>query len=511
MVYFRFQRAKVIIGLLICFICPVSMISKAAPSFIYGSYTGTGAAKTISGMPFQPEAIIIKASTALSSHFKISTMAANASKSWTSTGALVTDGITAINSDGFTLGTNADVNTNGTTYYYVALDASTSVKVGTYTGNGGAGPVNISSGFSAMGKFNLIIPASTTSGVLQYTYDGTNEGHYICETGGNNLTGGSPSANGFDVYNARKDNLNTVVYHYISFMDVAGKSKISTYTTNGADNRNITGVGFQPNFILIFKPGVPDIHMRTSINSADDAQYFEANANAANLIQSFAADGFQLGSGTANSPYLGINFPATYMAMGGGAGSGLPIELLHFDASCTTDRKSVNLKWATATEINNDYFTIERSADGINFDPIAIIKGAGNSNKILDYQWTDNDMLSGKVNYYRLKQTDYDGKSETFKPIPVRCNGSPLVFELNLVQNPLLEKFLMYDLNIDQDGLVQMEIVDVLGNLIKTEPFYHRRGIDRYHLNVSELPQGIYWLRATSNSRQQIVKFMRTR
>jgi hypothetical protein len=179
MVYLNFSCIRSVI-LLICAL-GTTTISKAAISCIYGSYTGTGAAKTISGMPFQPEAIIIKASTALSSHFKISTMAANASKSWNSTGALVTNGITAINSDGFTLGTNADVNTNGTTYYYIALDASTSVKVGTYTGNGGAGPVNISSGFSAQGKFNLIIAASTTGGVLQYTSDGTDNGYYMAK------------------------------------------------------------------------------------------------------------------------------------------------------------------------------------------------------------------------------------------------------------------------------------------------------------------------------------------
>ncbi|MBK6500462.1 MAG: hypothetical protein IPG00_20870 [Saprospiraceae bacterium] len=67
------------------------------------------------------------------------------------------------------------------------------------------------------------------------------------------------------------------------------------------------------------------------------------------------------------------------------------------------------LNWLTSSETNNDYFTIERSTDGQNFDPLEEIKGAGNSSEEISYEWIDQKLLPGN-NYYRLKQTDYDGK-----------------------------------------------------------------------------------------------------
>lgn len=94
----------------------------------------------------------------------------------------------------------------------------------------------------------------------------------------------------------------------------------------------------------------------------------------------------------------------------------LPIDLIYFRAQ--NEDKSVDLFWETATETNNDFFTIERSLDGINFESIANIKGAENSSIALTYQFTDTNPLSG-TSYYRLKQTDYDGQSESFNSVAV--------------------------------------------------------------------------------------------
>jgi hypothetical protein len=87
-------------------------------------------------------------------------------------------------------------------------------------------------------------------------------------------------------------------------------------------------------------------------------------------------------------------------------GSGLPIELLSFEAN----RKNENVKvdWVTASETNNDYFTLERSENGYEFEPISILDGAGTSNVPLSYSQIDYNVSSSGL-YYRLKQTDYDG------------------------------------------------------------------------------------------------------
>ena len=100
----------------------------------------------------------------------------------------------------------------------------------------------------------------------------------------------------------------------------------------------------------------------------------------------------------------------------GGAGDqavALPIELLSFDAKRYQGNVKVN--WKTASEINNDFFTIERSIDGENFDRISEVDGAGNSTHIISYFMIDTDYKNG-INYYRLKQTDYNG-SETLSEI----------------------------------------------------------------------------------------------
>ena len=92
----------------------------------------------------------------------------------------------------------------------------------------------------------------------------------------------------------------------------------------------------------------------------------------------------------------------------GGGSTPLPVELLYFDASADN---SVLLSWATATEINNDYFSIERSEDGVNFYEIGKVNGNGDSNKEITYEFTDKFVLA-PVEYYRLKQVDFDGQFE---------------------------------------------------------------------------------------------------
>ena len=89
----------------------------------------------------------------------------------------------------------------------------------------------------------------------------------------------------------------------------------------------------------------------------------------------------------------------------------LPIKLASFEAAKKS--KSVLINWTTASEINNDYFTIERSSNGTDFYSIKTIKGAGNSTQALNYSFEDVFPVMGD-NYYRLRQTDYDGTTEVF-------------------------------------------------------------------------------------------------
>lgn len=86
----------------------------------------------------------------------------------------------------------------------------------------------------------------------------------------------------------------------------------------------------------------------------------------------------------------------------------LPIELKSFN--CTNKKTGIELNWITSTERNNDYFAIERSSDGKNFEEIAQMNGAGNSTSEKQYQYLDKTPLNG-TSYYRLKQVDYNSES----------------------------------------------------------------------------------------------------
>ncbi|MBR5958024.1 MAG: T9SS type A sorting domain-containing protein [Salinivirgaceae bacterium] len=86
----------------------------------------------------------------------------------------------------------------------------------------------------------------------------------------------------------------------------------------------------------------------------------------------------------------------------------MPIELVYFEAYHSADQ--VYFKWQTASELNNDYFTIECSTDAEDFEPLATVQGSGTTNYTVDYDYQYRLNYVGTM-YYRLKQTDYDGSS----------------------------------------------------------------------------------------------------
>ncbi len=105
----------------------------------------------------------------------------------------------------------------------------------------------------------------------------------------------------------------------------------------------------------------------------------------------------------------------------GRSGFPLPVELVNFSAFC--DKNKITFDWATAAEINNDYFTLENSSDLLTFIPIKTIEGAGNSNEIKYYSVNDFNN-NDDVTYYRLKQTDFDGNFKYSEILSVTCKDN---------------------------------------------------------------------------------------
>ena len=91
----------------------------------------------------------------------------------------------------------------------------------------------------------------------------------------------------------------------------------------------------------------------------------------------------------------------------GVCGAALPVELLSFNG--LFNKTYNHLFWKTSSEVNNDFFTIERSDNGINWDFVNNVDGSGNSNTIKEYETKDYKFKENSINYYRLRQTDYNG------------------------------------------------------------------------------------------------------
>jgi hypothetical protein len=184
----------------------------------------------------------------------------------------------------------------------------------------------------------------------------------------------------------------------------------------------------------------------------------------------------------------------------------LPIELVDFNAKCKTEK--VDITWQTSSELNNDFFTIEKSINGVDFSILATINGAGNSNQLLNYKWTDNTP-SNNENYYRLKQTDYDGKFEYSNIIQVDCNNAnENQLEVSIYPNPALNEI---NINAQVKGTVQIEIYSSLGILVsKIEMDGESSNQSQFFkINVEALNKGIYYLRISDQNSSFTSKFVK--
>ncbi|MES2762655.1 MAG: T9SS type A sorting domain-containing protein [Bacteroidota bacterium] len=180
----------------------------------------------------------------------------------------------------------------------------------------------------------------------------------------------------------------------------------------------------------------------------------------------------------------------------------LPIELVYFKGVC--DQNNVLLEWGTASENGNDYFSIERSSDAVNWELIQIIKGAGNSNTLNNYSFSD-PIVSTQISYYRLKETDYDLTYKYFDMIDVApCKTKPESDALIIYPNPS-EGIIYLSFEGDVNSLQSIEVVNMLGNIV----YYSTNFTDR--LDLSEYTAGVYFVCLKSNEKSIIEKVIITK
>ncbi|MBL0065748.1 MAG: T9SS type A sorting domain-containing protein [Bacteroidetes bacterium] len=162
----------------------------------------------------------------------------------------------------------------------------------------------------------------------------------------------------------------------------------------------------------------------------------------------------------------------------------LPVELLSFTG--TVDDNRILLRWNTASEINNDYFVIEKSLNGIEFEKIAEIEGAGNSTSLIDYSFIDQHPFSG-INYFRLKQTDFDGAFQYSDIIAVKYNDEyPDEVKLSIQSDAIF----IYSFSTEKN-LRSFELIDLAGRVV----YKTNSSENELQISTVNFPKGLYSLR----------------
>jgi len=171
----------------------------------------------------------------------------------------------------------------------------------------------------------------------------------------------------------------------------------------------------------------------------------------------------------------------------------LPISLTHFSATPKSDR--IELSWATASEQNNDYMAVERSAEGSRWQELGRVAGAGTTTQPQAYTLTDEKPLPG-LNYYRLRQVDYDGAVEYHKTIVVDFKSA--TGGLHLFPSPAQERLnVALPAPAAQDS--ELWLLDTQGRVLQR--IVIPQGGTQGAFQVAALPEGVYFVRMAGDVR----------
>jgi hypothetical protein len=164
----------------------------------------------------------------------------------------------------------------------------------------------------------------------------------------------------------------------------------------------------------------------------------------------------------------------------------LPIELFDFVATATKEGR-VKLQWTTATEINNDFFSVEHAAPGVEFNNIFHVPGAGTTTLKTSYEELHENPYPG-INYYRLKQTDFDGTSSYSKIV-----SADVVKTTSVYPNPVIDRWTVA-FGAEGNHKKMIEVLDLTGKKIVD----YKTQLPSVELKRDGIPPGAHLLRITS-------------
>ena len=389
--------------------------------------------------------------------------------------------VTNSNSSGLTMSGNATV--NGELNLNVAADITT-----------GANTLTIGTGGSiANAADDRHINVDNTSGYLAKTFGSATDFSY-------------PVGNG-------------TILRPIKLTTNAGSTTFKLrYDDNRYSSGNVTGGGFASGHISGFDGSNTDV----TKGYYYDIQKTSGSANAKLYVNWTSEDDYGTGGNVLNPNLTGIawgfwdgskwddipsstaggistgnittnDFVTTwsndFFTLGSTDGeNNLPIDLVSFGGECIDNQ--TNLEFVVASQVNNEYFTIERSKNLLSWEKLGDIVGGGTNNEEITYSFKDISPNSGD-NYYRLSQTDIDGISKSFSPIAVTCESK--VENYNIYPNPTTNRIAVeFELEFYQGDDIELVIRDFKGSIVKSNSIELNRGYNYFEVDLTDIPNGIY-------------------
>lgn len=350
----------------------------------------------------------------------------------------------------------------------------------------------LSKGKITLGKYDLAIGADAVSGSIS----GYSSSNYI-------ITNGSGALN---QYNIGTDQRTNVVYPIgsssssytpvtLNVVDATTVDNFKAAVSQGVLTNGTGGTAYTSDIVdrtWHISEGTAtgsNVTLTVQWNLADELAGFD-RANC--YISHYTGDSWiatsTSGAAGAGPPYTRVSGTVTSFSpfTVGGPESALPIALLNFSGRC--DGNDVLLAWETASETNNDYFTIEKSNNAGDFAPIGTIAGAGNSTSIKKYSFTDVE-ANPAVAYYRLKQTDFDGNYKYYIISVNKCNDTPGTEIINTYHDSGILTFNIYSDYAQESDII---VFDATGREVLSSQHYLSKGNNKIKLNAVGLSPGIY-------------------
>jgi hypothetical protein len=281
-----------------------------------------------------------------------------------------------------------------------------------------------------------------------------------------NVTGGGFASGHISGFDGSNTDVTKGYYYDIQKTSGSANAKLYVNWTSEADygtggdvlNANLTGIAW----------GFWDGSKWDDIPSSTAGSISTGNITSDDFVTTWSNDFFTLGSTDGEN--------------------NLPIDLVSFDGECLDNQ--ANLEFVVASQVNNEYFTIERSKNLLSWEKLGDIVGGGTNNEEITYSFKDISPNSGD-NYYRLSQTDIDGNTESFSPIAVTCESK--VENYHIYPNPTTNRIAVeFELEFYQGDDIELVIRDFKGSIVKSNSIDLNRGYNYFEVDLSDIPNGLY-------------------